>query len=100
MPQQSEVEVPASAAYEAARDRAVRTTEALILAEARIVALTAQRDRLMQQLVAADEDHWRPTNAGPVEFVCPHRNYDGGVSEDGADDQDPPGYTAAVGQAD
>lgn len=38
--QQPETEVPAEAAYVAARDRAMRTTQALIEAEARIVDLT------------------------------------------------------------
>lgn len=43
-------EVSAQSAYEAARDRALKTTDALILAEARIVGLLAERDGLVRQL--------------------------------------------------
>lgn len=122
-PMQSDASVSVEDAYTAARDRAARMTEALILAEARIIALAKERDGLMHQLVIADEDHWRPTSEGPPEFVCPHRpdtaSHDAewatcpgckgtgnrahrkvckGV-KDGAD-SDPIGYTTAIGQAD
>lgn len=70
---QPEETVSPGAAYQAARERAQRTTDALILAEAQIIELKAGYGRLMQQLVAADEDHWRPTDEGPAEFVCPHK---------------------------
>jgi hypothetical protein len=48
--QTQQAEVSAQAGYEAARDRALKTTDALILAEARIVSLVAERDALVRQL--------------------------------------------------
>jgi hypothetical protein len=70
---QTRSEVSAQDGYEAARDRALKTTEALILAEAQVRYLTKVNAILMQQLSVVDENHLRPTDAGPVEFVCPYR---------------------------
>ena len=55
-------------AYRAAEDRAVRVTRALILAEAQV----EHWKRMYVGAMGAAEDHWRPTDAGPPEFVCPH----------------------------
>ena len=73
-------EVSAQVAYQAAEERLVRTTRALVLAEAQVQHWKELYVRAMGQLNAADESHWRPTGAGPAEFVCP---YWGG--EDGQD---------------
>lgn len=87
-PTQSDVSVSVEDAYNAARDRAARTTDALILAEARILAMTREREGLVRQLddVQKQLATYAATKAG--EEV-----------RDGAD-SDPVGYTTAVGQAD
>lgn len=97
-------EVSAEAAYEAARARVLRTTDALIGAEAQIVDLSRRLDAALrgfreleavnERLLRAEENHWRPTDEGPAEWVCTHQG------EVRVDEADPVGYTAAVGQAD
>jgi hypothetical protein len=86
MPQQSDAVVLVEDAYEAARVRAVKTTEALVLAEARILALVRERDTAVRELgdVRAQLETYKAAEAGEGE-------------DDGAD---PVGYTKAVGQAD
>lgn len=87
-PGQSDASVSAEDAYTAARDRAARTTDALILAEARIITLTRERDTAVRQL----ED----VRAELMTYQVPAA---GEEVRDGKD-SDPVGYTAAVGQAD
>jgi hypothetical protein len=96
----SELEAPA--AYEAARDRALRTTEALILAEGqvrqlerRLAEVTADRDRLMGDAVKLRNMRARRRVRDQA-----RRARERGVVEDAAEDSDPVGYTGAVGQAD
>lgn len=77
-------------AYAAARDRALRTADALIGAEAQVRSLTR---RLDEQIAA---------NRKLVErldrYTDPHGPMEGGGQD--AEESDPTGYLAAVGQAD
>lgn len=99
---QSETYLPVDAAYEAARDRAVRTTEALILAEGQVVAL--QRALVECQ---SERDKYA-AEAGKLAMMRSRRRIRDrarrerkaeGV-KDAPEDADPIGYTGAIGQAD
>lgn len=70
-------------AYEAAVIRATKTTEALILAEARILDQS-------KQLLQLGEENTRLN----LELEARYRE------EEGDGESDPDGYTAAIGQAD
>jgi hypothetical protein len=98
-------ELPADAAYEAARVRALRTTEALILAEGQVVSLErdlAAASQMMEEFRAdaaklrAMRAHRRARDRARRER---RRTEAEGVSN-AAEDADPIGYTGAVGQAD
>jgi hypothetical protein len=112
---QPQSEVSLQDAYEAARTRAARTTEALILAEAQIMSLTRERDTALarcEQLERELEDATAPAEAEDNEdrVQCWHTEPDSpcdwnvcrqkGGGEDATEDTDPVGYAAAVGQAD
>lgn len=96
-------ELDAPAAYLAARDRALRTTEALILAEGQVKALEAELTELR-----AERDRYAAEARRSVEARMRRRVRDrarrarGRIEgvEDGGEDADPVGYTGAVGQAD
>lgn len=123
----SELEAPT--AYEAARDRALRTTEALILAEGQVRQLerklaevTAERDQYATEAGKARaararrrlrDRARRARKADPFDpdfKRCPgcgemanggHRAQCEGVKDAAEDsDPDPDGYTHAIGQAD
>jgi hypothetical protein len=93
-------QVPVEAAYAAAMTRITRMSQALVLSEgARLVltervkqleALTReQRDELgklrdeNERLLRAEENHFRPTNEGPPEWVCTYRGEVKSDAEDG-----------------
>lgn len=95
-------ELPLDAAYEAARSRAARTTDALILAEGQVLDLRRQLSQ-----VIAERDQYA-TEAGKARQAKARRRMRDrarrarrrGEVEDAAEDSDPDGYTYAIGQAD
>lgn len=99
--QQSDATLPLDAAYEAARVRAARTTDALILAEGQVLDLTRRL-----ATITAERDQYA-TEAGKAAMARARRRLrdrarrarrKGG--EDATEDTDPIGYTGAIGQAD
>lgn len=85
-------------AYAAARDRALRTTDALMVAEGQIrdlsgqlEAVTGERDKLLRE---REESRARRRERDAA------RRARGEGRGDAAEDADPVGYTGAVGQAD
>lgn len=73
-------EIAADLAYAAAEARLHRTTSALVLAEAELLSVRqdfrrreAEWEHERERLLRAEENHWRPTNEGPPEWVCPMR---------------------------
>ena len=96
-------ELPLDAAYEAARMRAARTTDALILAEGQVLDLQRQLSQ-----VIAERDQYA-TEAGKARQAQARRRIRdrarrarrrAGEVEEAAEDADPVGYTGAIGQAD
>lgn len=97
-------------AYAAARDRALRTADALIGAEAQVRSLTRRLDEQIaanrklaednERLTRSEENHWMPSDAGPVEWTCVTPQQCKGGEQHAEESSDPPGYLAAVGQAD
>ena len=84
-------EVPAQAAYAAAEERAIRTTKALILAEAQILTLRGEVARLEREVGRKEAE---------IVDLGGRAKCDPEGGDDGGTDADPVGYTAAVGQAD
>lgn len=85
-------EVPADVAYRAAEERAVRTTRALILAEAQVATL----ERRVAEL-EREREQWADRDEGPEPAPCEHTGPDspcdwnrceqrGEVEHDGAED--------------
>jgi hypothetical protein len=120
-------EIPAELAYEAARDRALRTAEALIRAEgqvrhlaAELEQVTAERDRYATEAGKAAaarsrrrvRDRARRARARCTRACSEAHTYTVGCAlassypsmsqgvSDAAEDADPDGFTYAIGQAD
>lgn len=99
-------EVPADVAYAAAEERAVRTTRALILAEAQVITLTARvreleqagRDAAGRELTLIARVRELEQDDGPEPALCDWNRCEqrGEVTHDGATDS--PEGAAAGGE--
>lgn len=88
-------EVPSDAAYVAARDRLLRTTDALVGVEGQVVDLTRRLDAALARI--------RELQVRVDRFEEEARDPDPEIGEEVIEDgesTDPVGYVAAVGQAD